>query len=192
MQGHALSPTQYLQIKNLKHASVSCKSINCSPNVSTASSLIFSGNLLNASVVLLQWIPLKMCCTTQSHCCVQSESVLKGSLHLSCWLTLSHTFFLSSTHIHSYTQCISAQLDISFVAYCSIKSILSYHIYTGGSEILAAVWNSTSLRNIHSGNILHAYVHILFYCSLAPVCRRVGDVSICLSDFTLRAAGCSS
>lgn len=98
MQAHALSPIHQPQL-TLPKCCESCNThalyFKCQRSIS-ADDLAF----LECLCCAFHLISLRASCSTQGRYWI-SESALKGSVHLSSWLTLSvHSVFLSPTHTH--------------------------------------------------------------------------------------------
>lgn len=135
-------------------------------------------------------IPLKAHCTTQGRYCI-SLSAPKGSVHPSSWLTYSHTpsFFISPTHARSYFTAHNCSVGFTFLSAfnrkqgCHIRPLrrINKHINSYQNTLLCTVYTK------------HEFVWIyftVFLGSLTFVFRRVGDVFLCLSDFTLKWGWC--
>lgn len=135
-------------------------------------------------------IPLKARCTRQGRYCI-SVSAPKGSVHPSSWLTYSHTpsFFISPTCAHSYFTAHNCSVGFTFLSAfnrkqgCHIRALrrINKHINSYQNTLLCTVYTK------------HEFVWLYFTVllgSLTFVFRRVGDVFLCLSDFTLKWGWC--
>lgn len=137
-------------------------------------------------------IPLKARCTTQGRYCI-SVSVPKGSVHLSSWLTYSHTpsFFISPTRAHSYFTAHNCSVGFTFLSAfnrkqgCHIRALhrINKHINSYQNTLLCTVYTKYEFAWLYFTVLLG---------SLTFVFRRVGDVFFCLSDFMLKWGWCPS
>lgn len=114
MQAHALSPIHQLQLTLQKPHTCLCKYLTnvvkaathtlCTSNVSRASPLTI-WQFLECLCCAFHLISLRASCTSQGRYCI-SELALKGSVHLSSWLTLSRTRAHTQSSFHPPTHTL--------------------------------------------------------------------------------------
>lgn len=115
----------------------------------------FSLAIYWTSVLCLSLNLFKGCRTTES-LLYFSQSVLKGSLHLSCWLTLFHTSSPPFIHPLARLLCVRQLSLILALLPNNIKAILQYH------------WKSTNTRGtlVQYETNSHTHVHVYFIFKL--------------------------